>query len=262
MKSRYGHMPGPTVPGTGSSTILPAVEQRIGSNNQPLAAAAVDPSHIPGLTAPVAVTKEKQEEPEDIKPTEPVEPDEAAPERNEPAAAEAPRPSLDKAPDKAPDAEPAADAAAAEDAEDTQDAADDADDADEADGTVEPADGPVFEAADRRARITADSRGVRLRLDDQECDFGWDEIGAIETESPRFGKRFTITVHTPDRRWYFLEIEAKAKSEHAVWEKQIDEVLDAYFDDEAVVGDEGDRASDEAESTETEESADSVDSTP
>ncbi|WP_060906436.1 hypothetical protein [Streptomyces scabiei] len=238
------------------------MEQRIGSNNQPLAAAAVDPSHIPGLTAPVAVTKEKQEEPEDIKPTEPVEPDEAAPERNEPAAAEAPRPSLDKAPDKAPDAEPAADAAAAEDAEDTQDAADDADDADEADGTVEPADGPVFEAADRRARITADSRGVRLRLDDQECDFGWDEIGAIETESPRFGKRFTITVHTPDRRWYFLEIEAKAKSEHAVWEKQIDEVLDAYFDDEAVVGDEGDRASDEAESTETEESADSVDSTP
>ncbi|MBP5891291.1 hypothetical protein [Streptomyces scabiei] len=238
------------------------MEQRIGSNNQPLAAAAVDPSHIPGLTAPVAVTKEKQEEPEDIKPTEPVEPDEAAPERNEPAAAEAPKPSLDKAPDKAPDAEPAADAAAAEDAEDTQDAADDADDADEADGTVEPADGPVFEAADRRASITADSRGVRLRLDDQECDFGWDEIGAIETESPRFGKRFTITVHTPDRRWYFLEIEAKAKSEHAVWEKQIDEVLDAYFDDEADHGDEGDRASDEAESTETEESADSVDSTP
>lgn len=89
VKPRYGHMPGPTVPGTGSSTILPAVEQRIGSNNQPLAAAAVDPSHIPGLTAPVSVKKEKQEEPEDIKPTEPVEPteneepDEAAPGRDE-----------------------------------------------------------------------------------------------------------------------------------------------------------------------------------
>ncbi|WEH15576.1 hypothetical protein [Streptomyces sp. VNUA24] len=193
------------------------MEQRIGSNNQPLAAAAVDPSHIPGLTAPVSVTKEKQEEPEDIKPTEPVEPDEAAPERNEPAAAEASK-SLAKAPAEAAPT-------AAEDAEETRDAEDDTD------GTDEPADGPVFEAADRRARITADSRGVRLRLDDQECDFGWDEIGAIETESPRFGKRFTITVHTPDRRWYFLEIEAKAKSEHAVWEKQIDEVLDAYFDD-------------------------------
>ncbi|MFF5365026.1 hypothetical protein ACFY4I_37450 [Streptomyces scabiei] len=235
------------------------MEQRIGSNNQPLAAAAVDPSHIPGLTAPVSVTKEKQEEPEDIKPTEPVEPDEAAPERNEPAAAEAPKPSLDKAPADA-EREPVADAAAAEDTQDAEDGTDDAD------GTDEPADGPVFEAADRRARITADSRGVRLRLDDQECDFGWDEIGAIETESPRFGKRFTITVHTPDRRWYFLEIEAKAKSEHAVWEKQIDEVLDAYFDDDqddhADHGDEGDRASDEAESTETAESADSVDSTP
>lgn len=219
-------MPGPTVPGTGSSTILPAVEQRIGSNNQPLAAAAVDPSHIPGLTAPVSVKKEKQEEPEDIKPTEPVEPDEAAPEQDEPAAAEVSKPSLGKA-SAAAEAEPAAKAG-------TEDAGDDAEDADD------PADGPVFEASDRRARITADSRGVRLRLDDQECDFGWDEIGAIETESPRFGRRFTITVHTPDRRWYFLEIEAKAKSEHAVWEKQIDEVLDAYFDD-----DPGDRGADE-----------------
>ncbi|MFE7762020.1 hypothetical protein [Streptomyces sp. NPDC057438] len=223
------------------------MEQRIGSNNQPLAAAAVDPSHIPGLTAPVSVKKEKQEEPEDIKPTEPVEPDEAAPERNEPAVAAAPKPSLGKAP-----AEADTDAAADDMAE--QDTADAGDEKDDADGTDDPADGPVFEASDRRARITADSRGVRLRLDDQECDFGWDEIGAVETESPRFGKRFTITVHTPDRRWYFLEIEAKAKSEHAVWEKQIDEVLDAYFDDDqgdrgdaSDRGDEGDRGSDEAE---------------
>ncbi len=206
-------MPGPTVPDTGSSTILPAVEQRIGSNNQPLAAAAVDPSHIPGLTAPVSVKKEKQEEPEDIKPTESAEPaetgeaDEAAPARDEPSTS------------GKPSAEAEAEAAAEED-----------DEAEGAAGEAAP-DGPVFEAADRRAKIIADASGVRLRLDDQECDFTWDEIGAIETESPRFGKRFTITVHTPDRRWYFLEIEAKAKSEHAAWEKQIDEVLDAYFDD-------------------------------
>lgn len=200
-------MPGPTVPDTGSSTILPAVEQRIGSNNQPLAAAAaVDPSHIPGLTAPVSVKKEKQEEPEDIKPTESAEPaetgepDEAAPNRDEPSTAE--KPSAEEA-----------------EADEVGDAAGDT------------TDGPVFEASDRRAKIIADAGGVRLRLDDQECEFTWDEIGAIETESPRFGKRFTITVHTPDRRWYFLEIEAKAKSEHAAWEKQIDEVLDAYFDD-------------------------------
>ncbi|MCC9709383.1 hypothetical protein E4N62_31510 [Streptomyces sp. MNU76] len=183
------------------------MEQRIGSNNQPLAAAAaVDPSHIPGLTAPVSVKKEKQEEPEDIKPTESAEPaetgepDEAAPNRDEPSTAE--KPSAEEA-----------------EADEVGDAAGDT------------TDGPVFEASDRRAKIIADAGGVRLRLDDQECEFTWDEIGAIETESPRFGKRFTITVHTPDRRWYFLEIEAKAKSEHAAWEKQIDEVLDAYFDD-------------------------------
>ncbi|WP_107102994.1 hypothetical protein, partial [Streptomyces torulosus] len=112
---------------------------------------------------------------------------------------------------------------------DEADAKPDAKAEDESDG--EAVEGPVFEAADRRAKIVADHRGVRLRLDDQACEFRWDEIGAIETESPRFGKRFTITVHTPDRRWYPIEIEAKAKSEHAAWETRIDEVLDAYFED-------------------------------
>jgi hypothetical protein len=72
-------------------------------------------------------------------------------------------------------------------------------------------DGPVFEAADRRARIVADGRGVRLSLDEETCEFRWDEIGAVETETARFGKRFTVTVHTPDRRWYPIEIEAPAR---------------------------------------------------
>ncbi|MBE4738974.1 hypothetical protein SAMN04487980_103179 [Streptomyces sp. cf124] len=231
-------MPGPTVPDTGSSTILPAVEQRIGSNNQPLAAAAVDPSHIPGLTAPVSVKKEKQEEPEDIKPTESAEPaeteepDEAALTRDEPSIAE--KPSARAAAGSEAKAKAAAEAESEAGAEAEAEEADgeEGEEGEEAGGAAEDTtDGPVFEASDRRAKIIADSSGVRLRLDDQECEFTWDEIGAIETESPLFGKRFTITVHTPDRRWYFLEIEAKAKSEHAAWEKQIDEVLDAYFDD-------------------------------
>ncbi|UUU24655.1 hypothetical protein [Streptomyces sp. DSM 40750] len=210
------------------------MEQRIGSNNQPLAAAAVDPSHIPGLTAPVSVKKEKQEEPEDIKPTEPVEPtktaepDEAAPDKDEPTAAE-------KTPAKKTSAKKTSvEKTAAEKTSDDDEVDPDVDADSEAEGEAEDeatADGPVFEASDRRAKIVADSRGVRLRLDDQECEFRWDEIGAIETESPRFGKRFTITVHTPDRRWYPIEIEAKAKSEHAAWETGIDEVLDAYFED-------------------------------
>ena len=92
-------------------------------------------------------------------------------------------------------------------------------------------DGPVFEASDFRARIVADHRGVRLRLDDQECEFRWDEIGAVETESPRFGKRFTVTVHTPERRWYPIEIMARSRSQHQEWDSRLDEVLDAYFED-------------------------------
>ncbi|MEU1190282.1 hypothetical protein [Streptomyces sp. NPDC005859] len=94
-----------------------------------------------------------------------------------------------------------------------------------------PVEGPVFEASDRRARIDADAKGVRLRLDEESCEFRWDEIGAIETESPRFGKRFTITVHTPDRRWYPIEIEATARARFKEWEEQLDAVLDAYFEE-------------------------------
>ncbi|WP_432081412.1 hypothetical protein [Streptomyces sp. WAC 04229] len=95
-----------------------------------------------------------------------------------------------------------------------------------------PVDGPVFEAADRRARIIADHKGVRLSLDDQSCEFRWDEVGAVETETGRFGKRFTVTVHTPDRRWYPIEIEATSRSRFAEWETALDEVLDAYFEDD------------------------------
>lgn len=197
------------MPGTGSSTILPAVEQRIGSSSQPLKnepvkGAGFDPAFIPGLTTPAT------DEPDDAKPegatpegarpddTEP-EPEEASPEAGE-ASAEGPE-------------EPAADGA------------------DEPAAGDEAPDGPVFEAADRRARIVADHRGVRLSLDDQECEFRWDEIGAVETATPRFGKRFTVTVHTPERRWYPIEIEAPSRSRFGEWESRLDAVLDAYFDD-------------------------------
>lgn len=92
-------------------------------------------------------------------------------------------------------------------------------------------DGPVFEAADRRAKIVADATGVQLSLDEENCEFRWDEIGAVETEVSRFGRRFTVIVHTPDRRWYPIEIDAPAKSRVAEWESELDAVLDAYFDE-------------------------------
>ncbi|MFJ4782866.1 hypothetical protein [Streptomyces sp. NPDC088794] len=173
------------------------MEQRIGSSSQPLEGAGFDPAFIPGLTSPVS------DEPAKAK-----EPDEA-----EDAAAE--QPGTDNEADT--EAEAEADAGSDDDA--------DGEDAEES------VDGPVFEASDRRARIVADEKGVRLSLDDQQCEFRWDEIGAVETETPRFGKRFTITVHTPERRWYPIEIEAASRARFGEWEEQLDAVLDAYFEE-------------------------------
>ncbi|MCC8335500.1 hypothetical protein LMJ38_06090 [Streptomyces sp. R1] len=167
------------------------MEQRRGSTSQPLEGAGFDPAFIPGLTAPVSG------EPEDARRDEAV--NDAAAESEQPSESSAVGEPL------------AADAAEPED--------------------EAPVDGPVFEASDRRARIVADHKGVRLSLDDQSCEFRWDEVGAVETETGRFGKRFTVTVHTPDRRWYPIEIEAASRSLFPEWESALDEVLDAYFED-------------------------------
>ncbi|MER6181345.1 hypothetical protein [Streptomyces sp. NPDC001652] len=110
---------------------------------------------------------------------------------------------------------------------------------------ADAADGPVFEASDRRAKIVADARGVRLSLDEERCEFRWDEIGAVETETPRFGKRYTITVHTPDRRWYPIEIEATSRARFQEWDEQLDAVLDAYFEDAAADDDVADKTEDD-----------------
>ncbi|MER6121831.1 hypothetical protein ABT173_03855 [Streptomyces sp. NPDC001795] len=169
------------------------MEQRIGSSSQPLEGAGIDPAFIPGLISPVSG------EPEDAKP-EDTGPEEVKQEAaSEEKSAEEPWEKAEE-PEEEPEKESAPD-------------------------------GPVFEASDRRARIVADHSGVRLSLDDQECEFRWDEVGAVETETARFGKRFTVTVHTPDRRWYPIEVEADSRARFSEWEAQLDEVLDAYFED-------------------------------
>jgi len=209
------------------------VEQRIGPNIQPLQGAAVDPAFVPGITGP------RPAEPTDAEPTEAVSEEtaseeETAPEKRKPAK----QTDLKK---EAAEKE-AAEEAAAEDPSDDESSDDEpsgegpsSEKPEEPEESEEPEEapegGPVFEASDRRAKIVADHSGVRLRLDDQEAEFRWEEIGAVETESPRFGKRFTITVHTPDRRWYPIEIEASARSRFKEWETQLDEVLDTYFED-------------------------------
>ncbi|WP_418953373.1 hypothetical protein [Streptomyces cinnabarinus] len=184
------------------------MEQRIGSSSQPLEGAGSDPAFVPGLTSP----RSKEAEPESEAG------EEAEGQGEVEAEAEQETPEVEDSEETDAEKTDAEEKGAEEDSEQ--------EDSEEAD-----ADGPVFEAADRRARIVADRRGVRLTLDDQECEFRWDEIGAVETETARFGKRFTITVHTPDRRWYPIEIEAAARSRFSEWESQLDEVLDAYFEE-------------------------------
>jgi hypothetical protein len=204
--------------GVGSWTILRAVEQRIGSNTKPLTPpAAVDPALIPGLTVPVTADGA----PEDAGPA-------AASEETRAAVA-----------DGAPEPQDAVEADAAGSAEDPAEDPADGEDADgvatgtegDAAASAPVPDGPVFEAKDFRARIVADHAGVRLVLDDQECEFRWDEIGAVETSTSRFGKRYTVVVHTPDRRWYWIEIDAKSRADVARWETELDAVLDAYFEE-------------------------------
>ncbi|MGY0069455.1 hypothetical protein ACWZEH_22235 [Streptomyces sp. QTS137] len=211
------------------------MEQRIGSNSQPqpLEGAGFDPAFIPGLTAPAPGASGRKADAKDVKGEEEPKDEKAAPEAEadtagEPATESKAATSLEK-----PAASKAAEASAAAEVS-------------SASGTsgsfgAEPVtDGPVFEASDRRAGIVADHEGVRLRLDDQACEFRWDEIGAVETETGRFDKRYTVTVHTTEGRWYPIEIEATSRSRFAVWDAELDAVLDAYFDDGAAGPEESD----------------------
>ncbi|MFD5051486.1 hypothetical protein ACFWMH_30680 [Streptomyces tendae] len=207
------------------------MEQRRGSTSQPLEGAGFDPAFIPGLTAPVSG------EPEDV--------------RGDEAEKDADAETAETAETAEPSAVGAPTAADAEDVEDAREPEDEA-----------PVDGPVFEASDRRAKIVADHKGVRLSLDDQGCEFRWDEVGAVETETGRFGKRFTVTVHTPDRRWYPIEIEAASRSRFAEWESALDEVLDAYFEDgeaESETEAEAEEPAATADAAETSDTADTAD---
>ncbi|MFJ6433833.1 hypothetical protein [Streptomyces sp. NPDC091416] len=195
------------------------MEQRIDPKTQPAYAAGTDPAYIPGLTAPRTAAK-ADEDPEQ---TEDPAPEGSAPED---AVVEA-------APeeDAAPDAERVA-GTAADDEEDEKEHVDEAGGASSEEGAGEEADdGPSFEVSDRRGSISADRTGIRFTLDDQEADFRWDEIGAVELKPARFGRRFTITVHMSTRRWFNAEVEAAARSSLKEWTEGFDAVLDAYFEE-------------------------------
>lgn len=176
------------------------MDQRIGTSSKPLEGAGFDPAFIPGLTPVTGGPQAGAAQ------------DAATQDGDASPAREEERPAQDTGSLTGP-----------------SEAADPGD-ADEEDAEV-PVEGPVFEAADRRARIVADARGVRLSLDEEACEFGWDEIGAVETATARFGKRYTVVVHTTDRRWWPIEIDADSRARFAEWDARLDAVLDAFFDD-------------------------------
>ncbi|WP_405469243.1 hypothetical protein [Streptomyces anulatus] len=183
------------------------MEQSIDSNKKPEFAAGTDPAFIPlpGLAAPVATRKPETESeagPKDAAP-------EAEAERDDEPGAAAAEADADQEP------EAAADGATAE-----------------AEGEGEAVEeGPVFEVSDRRGSIRVAGEGVRFTLDDQEAEFRWDEIGAVETTPARFGRRFTVTVHLSSRRWFNAEVEAASRAELKGWPAELDAVLDAYFEE-------------------------------
>ncbi len=181
-------------------------QQRIGSINPSVHAAGIDPAFVPGLTPP---------RPEDAS-EDAAEPAEAPEEQA--ASADAPAPE---------DAVPAEAAAL----EDTAESADSEDAAEAADPEEDEPGEPDFEVSDRRASIVTDRVGVRFTLDEEEADFRWDEIGAVEIDTPRFGRRFTVTVYTTERRWYECQVEAPSRAKLKEWATQLDAVLDTHFED-------------------------------
>lgn len=194
------------------------MEQQTDPNIKPDFAVSTDPAFLPGLVGarPALAAADGTREREDGKP--------------EDAGDDTPQVVSDDEAEGAIEAEDEAEAEAGGDTAADDPAADEAaaDGEDDAEGTGDG--GPVFEVSDRRGSITANREGVRFRLDDQEADFRWDEIGAVEVTTPRFGRRFTVTVHVAANRWFNAEVEADARSRLKEWTAGLDAVLDAYFE--------------------------------
>ncbi|MFI1091618.1 hypothetical protein [Streptomyces sp. NPDC020917] len=206
------------------------MEQPIGQNVKPTTpAAGTDPAFFPGLVPPQsAALGETGSGPEADGDAIPAALRGSAGQKPAPAKPEEPEAAQ---PDEAADADDATDTEETTDTEEAADAESAEDDEDDEDADVD--DGkPVFEVSDRRAAIIADRRGVTFTLDGETAEFGWDEIGAVEIDTPRFGKRFGVTVYTSTRRWFQCDVEAPSRSALKEWAAELDAVLDARFDDE------------------------------
>ncbi|WP_432587386.1 hypothetical protein ABVG11_18105 [Streptomyces sp. HD1123-B1] len=203
------------------------MEQSTGPIIPPMhTAAGTDPGYIPGLTSPRPVDGE-EETPKDTAERPPADtaPEDTGPDTGDEDTAAGAGAEAD---DDAADDEATAEDETADDADDSgeSDASDASDEEDEPDG-----DGPVFEVSDHRAGIVARRAGITLRMDGEEAQFGWDEIGAVEVDTPRFKKRFSVTVYATNRRWYEAEVQPSSRGLLKTWTDELDAVLDAYFDD-------------------------------
>ncbi|AEW95647.1 hypothetical protein SCATT_32760 [Streptantibioticus cattleyicolor NRRL 8057 = DSM 46488] len=90
--------------------------------------------------------------------------------------------------------------------------------------------GVEFEAADHRGSIAAGPAGLRFRLDGETAEFRWAEIGAVEVDTPRFARRFGVTVYTTERRRYDAEVTAPDRAARTTWLAEFDAVLDKRFE--------------------------------
>ncbi|MFI5758629.1 hypothetical protein [Streptomyces sp. NPDC051569] len=182
------------------------MEQRIGPTIPPVQAAGTDPAFVPGFTPPRPVEAAQTAEP--------------APEREAEQTTE--QPSEDAVPEDAvpQDAVP-------QDGDGVDGKRGERGERGEEDGDT----GPVFEASDRRGSITADRAGITMRLDGEEAELFWDEIGAVEIDTARFARRLTVTVYTTGRRWYEAEITTSSRQRLKEWTAELDAVLDARFEE-------------------------------
>jgi hypothetical protein len=215
------------VVGTGPWAILPAVEQHTDPIIQPMPTAGTDPAHIPGLISPARTEtgQAARAAPEGAAEPRPEGADAAAETSRSAASATTAEVAEADAQEQPPDAEAEEAEAKAEEAE-----AEEAE-AEEAEAEAET-DGPVFKVSDHRGSITAHRTGITFRLDGETAEFRWDEIGAVEIDTPRFSRLFTVTVYTSSsRRWYEAYVQASAKRLLKEWTAELDAVLDTCFDE-------------------------------
>ncbi|MBD0741447.1 hypothetical protein [Streptomyces sp. CBMA152] len=189
------------------------MDQRADDQHTPLNTAALNPAYVPGLMPSLAAAPEAAKSRQGAAGPEPDAGDAAA---DEPGTA---------AP--AADAETEAKVDAESEAESQTEAESDA--ADPGEGE----EGPTLLLSDRRGSITADRSGIRLQLDGEEAEFGWDELSAVEYATARWTRRFTITLHLtgPRTRWFRTDVQAPDRPSLAQWSEQLEEVLNAYFEE-------------------------------